>query len=63
MTYAVECQMDLLAALCGLTPVEIRRRNLRKAGSPGYLGQQVAPSERLSEMLDAAAASPLWQEE
>jgi xanthine dehydrogenase D subunit len=63
MTYAVECQMDLLAGLCGLTSVEIRRRNLRKVGSPGYLGQQVAASERLSEMLDAAAASPLWQED
>jgi xanthine dehydrogenase D subunit len=62
MTYAVECQMDLLAELCGLTPIEIRRRNLREAGSPGYLGQRVSSSERLSEMLDAAAASPLWQQ-
>jgi CO/xanthine dehydrogenase Mo-binding subunit len=63
MTYAIECQMDSLAELCGLTPVEIRGRNLREAGSPGYLGQRVSSSERLSEMLDAAAASPLWQEE
>ncbi|MDM9624775.1 molybdopterin-dependent oxidoreductase [Rhizobium sp. S152] len=60
MTYAIECQMDLLAELCGLTPIEIRRRNLRQPGSPGYLGQVVAPSERLSEMLAAAAADPLW---
>ncbi|WFS25396.1 molybdopterin cofactor-binding domain-containing protein [Rhizobium rhododendri] len=62
MTYAIECQMDLLADLCGLTPVEIRRRNLRQPGAPGYLGQIVSTSERLSEMLDAAAASSLWQE-
>lgn len=60
MTYAIECQMDLLAERCGLTPLEIRRRNLRQAGTPGYLGQVVAPSERLGEMLDAAAGSPLW---
>ncbi|MGK9054859.1 molybdopterin cofactor-binding domain-containing protein [Neorhizobium petrolearium] len=60
MTYAIECQMDLLARQCGLTPLEIRRRNLREPGSPGYLGQEVSRSERLSEMLSAAAASPLW---
>jgi|UPI00068C1617 xanthine dehydrogenase D subunit/xanthine dehydrogenase C subunit len=60
MTYAIECQMDLLAERCGLTPLEIRRQNLRQAGTLGYLGQVVAPSERLSEMLDAAAGSPLW---
>jgi len=62
MTYAIECQMDRLAALCGLDPVEIRRRNLRTPGMRGFLGQRVAPSERLSEMLDAAAASPMWRE-
>lgn len=62
MTFAIECQMDQLAALCGLDPVEIRRRNLRTPGMRGFLGQLVAPSERLTEMLDAAAASPLWRE-
>jgi xanthine dehydrogenase C subunit len=61
MTFAIECQMDRLAALCGLSPVEIRQRNLRLPGSPGYLGQTVAPSERLEEMLAAAKASPLWR--
>lgn len=61
MTFAVECQMDRLAALCGLSPVEIRRRNLRKPGAPGYLGQVVAKSERLEEMLTAASASVLWR--
>lgn len=61
MTYAIECQMDRLAARVGLDPIEIRRRNLRQPGMPGYLGQDVAPSERLGEMLDAAAASGLWQ--
>jgi xanthine dehydrogenase D subunit/xanthine dehydrogenase C subunit len=60
MNYAVECQVDRLAALCGLTPVEFRRRNLKKPNGPGYFGQRVAPSERLLEMWAAAAASPLW---
>lgn len=60
MAFAVECQIDRLAAACGLDPVEMRRRNLRAPGEPGFLGQRVAPSERLSEMLEAAAASPLW---
>ncbi|MCM2449271.1 molybdopterin cofactor-binding domain-containing protein [Agrobacterium vitis] len=61
MTFAVECQMDRLAALCGLSPLEIRRRNLRQPGSPGYLGQVVSTSERLEEMLAAAKASVLWR--
>jgi CO/xanthine dehydrogenase Mo-binding subunit/CO/xanthine dehydrogenase FAD-binding subunit len=61
MTYAIECQMDRLAALCALDPVEIRRRNLRALGSPGVLGQKVAPTERLPEMLAAASASRMWQ--
>jgi len=60
MSYAIECQIDRLAARCGLDPVEIRRRNLRRAGAPGFLGQKVAPTEKLSEMLDIAAASDLW---
>lgn len=60
MTFAVECQMDRLARRVGLHPVEIRRRNLRAPGAPGFLGQRVAPTERLAQMLDAAAASPLW---
>jgi xanthine dehydrogenase D subunit len=59
MNYAVECQMDRLAALCGLSPVEFRRRNLKPPGV-GYFGQTLAPSERLAQMLTAAAASPLW---
>lgn len=60
MTYAIECQMDRLAALAGLDPIEIRARNMRLPGTPGYLGQQVAKSERLGEMLQAARASTLW---
>lgn len=60
MTYAIECQMGRLAQVVGCDPVTLRRRNLRAPGSPGFFGQTVGPSERLAEMLDAAAASPLW---
>jgi CO/xanthine dehydrogenase Mo-binding subunit len=60
MTFAIEAQMDRLAAACGLDPAEIRRRNLRVPGTPGFLGQAVAGSERVAEMLEAAAASALW---
>jgi CO/xanthine dehydrogenase Mo-binding subunit len=60
MTFAVECQVARLAEAAMLDPVEMRRRNLRQPGSLGYLGQRVAPTERLVEMLDAAAASDLW---
>ena len=61
MTFAIECQIDRLAAACGLDPAEMRRRNLRVPGSPGYLGHRVAGSERLHEMVQAAAASALWR--
>ena len=61
MAFGVECQMDRLAARCGLDVFEIRRRNMRKPGTRGYLGQIVAPSERLAEMLQAAASDPIWQ--
>ncbi|MGA7325074.1 MAG: molybdopterin cofactor-binding domain-containing protein, partial [Rhodomicrobium sp.] len=36
--------------------------NLRIPGNPGTLGQRVAPSERLLEMLQAAEADPVWKE-
>ncbi|SFJ10250.1 molybdopterin cofactor-binding domain-containing protein [Celeribacter neptunius] len=61
MTFAIECQIDRLAEKVGLDPIAMRRLNLRRPGSPGVLGQKVAPSERLIEMLDAAGASPLWR--
>ena len=60
MTFALECQMDRLAAACGLDPFEIRRRNLRLPGSPGPIGQRTAPSERISEMLQAAKGDAIW---
>ncbi len=61
MTYAVECQVARLADAVRIDSIEFRRLNLRKPRSPGYLGQEIAPTDRLVEMLDAAANSDLWQ--
>ena len=61
MVFAIESQMNRLAMMAGLDPVEIRRRNLRKPRDPGFFGHPVAPTERLAEMLDQAAMNPLWQ--
>lgn len=60
MTFAVESQIERLAQMVGIDAVTMRRLNIRQPGMPGYLGQKVAPTERLSAMLDSAAASPLW---
>lgn len=60
MTFAVESQVERLAQLVCMDRVAFRRKNIRQPGMPGYLGQKVAPTERLSAMLDAASASPLW---
>lgn len=60
MTYAVECQMDRLAAAAGLDSFGMRARNMRRPGMKGYLGQTVSGSERLDEMLAAAMADPIW---
>jgi len=60
MTFAVESQIERLAQMVGIDAVTMRRQNVRQPGMPGYLGQKVAPTERLSAMLDSAAASPLW---
>jgi CO/xanthine dehydrogenase Mo-binding subunit len=60
MSYAIESQVARLAERVGIDPIAMRRINMRKPGTAGYLGQAIAPTERLFEMLDAAAASDLW---
>jgi CO/xanthine dehydrogenase Mo-binding subunit len=62
MTFAVECQLDRLAQKVGQDPATIRRINMRAPGAPGYLGQKIAPTERLHEMLDAAQACDIWRD-
>jgi len=60
-TFIVESQMDALAAGLGLSPVELRRRNLRQPGEPGSRGQPVRWTRSPSEVLQLASHSPLWR--
>lgn len=60
-TFVVESQMDALAAGLGLSPLELRRRNLRQPGESGSRGQPVRWTRPPSEVLQLAEVSPLWQ--
>jgi len=54
--FAHEGQMDKLAAACGLSPVEIRLRNVMRTGDrliTGQVVENVAPVERLIRETDA----------
>ncbi len=53
-TFAVESQMDDLAARLGLDPLEIRRRNATRPGDPNPQGFQIT-SCAMAECLDAVA--------
>ncbi|MCL6548451.1 MAG: xanthine dehydrogenase subunit D [Alicyclobacillus sp.] len=61
VTFALEGQMDRIAARLGLDPWEVRRRNLRQADDRGPLGQRVAPTDGAAEVLDAVRTSRLWR--
>ncbi|WP_051791369.1 xanthine dehydrogenase family protein molybdopterin-binding subunit [Amycolatopsis jejuensis] len=54
LTYAVETHMDEIAAAAGLSPVELRRRNLLHAGDRGPSGE-LLPDVAMGECLDVAA--------
>ena len=57
---ALETLVDEIAAELGIDPIEIRRRNLAAAGSPMVDGE-TWPETGGAEVLDAMAASPVWQ--
>ncbi|WP_288367675.1 molybdopterin cofactor-binding domain-containing protein [uncultured Marinobacter sp.] len=59
-TFAVESQLDALAEKLTMCPLEFRRINLRTADEPGSRGQPVRWTAPPTEVLAAAAASPLW---
>lgn len=60
-TFAVESQLDKLAAAAGLHPAELRRRNLRTPEDAGVEGQTQQQPCHPQLLLDAAQSSPLWQ--
>jgi len=54
--FAMESQMDILAAELGLSPVDIRRRNILTYGKKTLAGQVIAESCGLSQALELVAA-------
>ncbi|NUT40703.1 MAG: molybdopterin-dependent oxidoreductase, partial [Thermoactinospora sp.] len=57
--FAYESQMDKLAAACGLSPLEIRRRNAVRQGSRLATGQLLDSPAPLAELLERLEALPL----
>ncbi len=52
ITFALEGQMDRLASVLQMNPLEIRRINLRKATDLGPLGQRIAPTNGAADVLE-----------
>lgn len=59
--FAVEGQMDRLAALLSMDPWELRRRNMRSSSDPGPLKQRILETEGLAQVWEAVERSTLWQ--
>ena len=58
--YVAEMQMNKLAAVVGLDPVEIRRRNVLRDGSVGITGTELPAGVSLGEVVEACAAEAAW---
>ncbi|KJR49221.1 Xanthine dehydrogenase, molybdenum binding subunit [Desulfosporosinus sp. I2] len=54
MAFACESQMDLLAEALGISPVEMRRRNILQQGSITATGQKMNKSVGIGKTLEAA---------
>lgn len=59
--FALEQQIDRLAALAGMAPDEFRAINLAAPDAPGPLGQYVVPFDGAQRALDVARQQPLWR--
>ncbi|MBB3661422.1 xanthine dehydrogenase D subunit [Prauserella sediminis] len=57
--FGYESQMDKLAAACGLSPTEVRRRNAMCEGTVMPTGQTVDSAAPVAELLDRLDAMPL----
>lgn len=60
--FALEGQIDRLAERMQIHPWELRRRNLRKYGDLGPLGQEIAQTDGAYQVWEALANSPLMVE-
>jgi selenium-dependent xanthine dehydrogenase len=54
--FAMECQMDNLAEALGISPLEIRRKNVLRYGKKTIAGQVMTESCGLDQCLEAVAA-------
>lgn len=52
ITFALEGQIDRLADVLKIDPIELRRKNLRKATDLGPLGHRIAPTDSASLVLE-----------
>lgn len=59
--FALEGQLDRLAALLGMDPWELRRRNLRRAEDPGPLGQPISVTGGAGQVWASLEGSALWR--
>lgn len=60
--FALEGQVDRLAEQLSIDPWEMRRRNIRKYGDLGPLGQEIAQTDGAFQVWEALADSPLMAE-
>ncbi|KAA0969068.1 xanthine dehydrogenase family protein molybdopterin-binding subunit [Aureimonas fodinaquatilis] len=57
-----EIMVDEIAEELDMDPMELRRRNALQPGEPNTQGGVAAGDMRLVEMLDKAAAHPIWRD-
>lgn len=60
VTFALEGQIERLAARLQLEPGAIRLKNLRSPRDPGTLGQQVAPVQDMRPIIQTMERSQVW---
>jgi CO/xanthine dehydrogenase Mo-binding subunit len=58
--FAAECQMNKLAELLGIDPVELRLRNVLREGSLLTVGSPLPPGVSMPEVIEAAAERGGW---
>lgn len=59
---AMELMVDEVADDLGIDAIELRRRNLMQTGNKNTQGAIPGGSLRAGELLDVAAADPMWQD-
>ena len=62
MAFALETLIDEVAIALELDPIEVRRRNLVRSGTPMVDGDEQWPAHGGAEVLDALETSPVWRD-